>query len=116
MRRKRTDPKTAESQTEKGQYIGFITTPIADNNLERVRVILARHAVRREKIRSPDNWYTLFLPDGTVKVKKEMEGIAIVYSIHLPDGYQFIYRSPVFNHDKTYHILPQITVLEEQEG
>ncbi len=116
MRRKRTDSKTAESdESEQGQHIGHITTPIEDKESERVKVLLTRHAVHVEKIRSPDNWYTLFLPDRTRQIKKGMEGIATLYAIHLPDGYQFTYRAPIFNHDKSYHIFPMITVLEEEE-
>ena len=114
MRRKRTDQPTDESQTEQGQHIGFITTPIEDNDLIRVRTTLTRHAVRLEKIPTPDDWYTLFLPDGTTKVKKETQGMATVYTVHLPDGYQFLYRTPVFNYNKSYDTLPMITILSEE--
>jgi hypothetical protein len=115
MRRKRTDPPTPESEPEQPQYIGFITTPIADRDLERTKRILTRHGVRLEKIPTPDNWWTLFLPDGSTKTKQEMEGEATRYIVQLPDGYCFGYRAPVFKHDKSYDTLPKITVLDEEE-
>ncbi len=111
MRRKRTD----ESQTEQGQQIGHITTTVENKDLERVKVILTRHAVHLEKIRTPDNWWTLFLPDGTRQIKEETKEKVTFYTIRLPDGYSFLYRAPVFNFNKSYDILPMITVWGEEE-
>src|SRR5262249_52123363 len=114
-RRKRTDPSRAVSESEGGQHIGHITTPIEDNEIERVKVILKRHAVSLHKIRSPDNWWTLFLPDRTRQIKKEMRDKATLYTICLPDGYCFLYQAPVFNYDKSYDTFPVITVPDEAE-
>ena len=113
-RRKRTEPSTAGSEPERGQQIGHITTPIEDNELERVKVMLKRHAVNMEKIPTPDNWWTLFLPDRTTKTKKEIRGRATLYTICLPDGYCFLYRAPVFNYDKSYDTFPMIMVEPEE--
>ena len=113
---KSTDTPRAESEEEQPQHIGHITTPIEDKDLERAKAILTRHAVSMHKIESPDNWWTLFLPAGTTKIKKEMQGAAVIYTIHLPDGYSFLYQAPVFKRDKSYRSFPMITVLQgEQE-
>ena len=112
MRRKRTP--AAGSEPEGGQQIGHITTPIEDDDLERVKVILKRHAVSMHKIKSPDNWWTLFLPDGTTQIKKEMRDKATLYTICLPDGYCFLYQAPVFNYDKSYDTFPMIVVSDEE--
>ena len=113
-RRKRTEPLAKQSEPMKGEYIGFIKVPIPDSELEQTIAILKRHAVKMEKIPTPDSWYTLFLPDGTTKIKKETQGMAPIYTVHLPDGYSFLYRTPVFNYNKSYDTLPMITILSEE--
>jgi hypothetical protein len=113
--KKPTGKSTAGSEAEGAQPIGHITTPIEDKDLERAKVIFTRHAVHMEKIRTPDNWWTLFLPDGTTKTKTGMRDKATIYTVQLPDGYCFLYRAPVFYRDKSYGSLPMITVLEKQE-
>jgi hypothetical protein len=75
MRRKRTEQPTPESETKRGEYIGYIKTPIEDKDLKQTIAILKRHAVRMEKIPTPDNWWFLLLPDGTTKIKKEMQAL-----------------------------------------
>ena len=54
-------------------------------------------------------------PLGTTKIEKEMRGKATLYTICLPYGYCFLYRAPVFNHDKSYNTFPRIAVLDELE-
>jgi hypothetical protein len=115
MRRKRTEQAEEGGMSEKGQQIGHITTPIEDKDIKRAQAILKRHAVSMHKIPTPDNWWTLFLPDGTTKTRKETREKAPLYTIRLPDGYCFVYQAPIFNHDKSYDTLPRIAVAEELE-
>jgi hypothetical protein len=105
-RRKKGQPVNSEPVTE--PHIGHITTPIEDDDLERVKAILKRHGVIMHKIDSPDNWWLLLLPDGTTQTLKETQERVRIYTIRLPDGYCFYEQAAVFNPDKSYDTFPRI--------
>ena len=103
-------PRSVSSTPAIQEPIGHITTPIEDNDLERVRAILKRHAV---DVGEAGNWWLLFLPDGTVKVRKELRGKVPISTVRLPDGFSFIYEEGLFNRDGTYAIPPKVSIEEE---
>jgi hypothetical protein len=90
--------------------IGHITTPIEDEDLERVRAILKSHAV---DMGEAGNWWLLFLPRETVKVRKEMRGKVPISTVRLPDGFCFIYEESLSARDGTYIIPPRVFIEEE---
>jgi hypothetical protein len=106
--------QTVESATLPEEYIGHITTPIEENNLECIQNVLKHHAVNMLKCRTDDNWWTLLLPDGTTKRKKERPGKMITYTIRLPDGFWFLLEAGILNRDGTYDIPPWIGLEEEK--
>jgi hypothetical protein len=112
MRRKKQE-QLVNNEPVKEPHIGHITNPIEDNDLERVKTILGRHAVIMQKIESPDNWWLLLRAFGTTRTKKEQRGKVTIYTVGLPDGYCFGERAVVFKQDKSYEIFPKIFVDEE---
>jgi len=56
------------------QHIGHISAPIEDNDVQQMQIILNHHNVymRRSRSENPDNWWFLLLPDGTVKIPREL--------------------------------------------
>ena len=109
--------RTRKSQMvipETEQPIGHITTPIEDNAIEQVRTILIRHGIELHKIRTPDNWWLLLLPDGTIKVN--MQAKVPLSTVRLPDGFKFFFEEGIFYRDDTYATPPKIDVQEELEG
>ena len=103
-------PKSVNSTLAIPEPIGHITTPIEDEDLERVRAILKSHAV---DMGEAGNWWLLFLPRETVKVRKEMRGKVPISTVQLPDGFCFIYEEGLFDRDGTYVIPPRVFVEEE---
>jgi hypothetical protein len=110
-RKKKRQPANGGPITE--PHIGHITTPIEDDDLEQVKLLLKRHGVIMHKINSPDNWWLLLLPDGTTQTMKEQHDKVTIYTVRLPDGYCFYEQAAVFNYDKSYEVFPRIFVDEE---
>jgi hypothetical protein len=104
-----------ESAPESEEYIGHITTPIEDDELERIQAILKSHAVNMLECKTADNWWTLLLPNRTMKRKKEIQGKMITYTVRLPDGFAFLLEAGILNRDGTYDTPPSI-VLEEEKA
>ena len=111
MKRER-ESQYLDSMLDIGEPIGHITTPIEDEDLQRVLTVLKRHGVDLRKIRSPDNWWLLLLPEGAVKTKKEVQGKVITSTIWLPNGFSFLLEEGIFNFDRNYAIPPKISVEE----
>jgi hypothetical protein len=64
------------------------------------------------KVRTPDNWWTLLLPDGTTKTQQETRGKVTIYTIRLLDGYRFLFQAAIFDRDKNYETFPKILIAE----
>ena len=107
-RRRKSQP--INSLTDTGVPIWHITTPIESDDLERVQAILKRHAV---DIREAGNWLILFLPNGTVKVRKQPQGKVPISTVQLPDGFSFLYEEGLLDRDGTYITPPRVFIEEE---
>jgi len=96
------------------QYIGHISAPIEDYELERVQTILKSHGVDLRKIRTPDDWWLLFFPDGTVKIGRQTQEKVLISVIRMPDGFSFLIAEGSFDCDGNYAIPPKVFVEKVQ--
>jgi len=106
-------PQLSKGAVEIKQPIGHLSAPIEDEDLERVQAILKRHAVDVRKTGSPDNWWLLLLPDGTLKTRKVKQGRVTISTIRVPDGFSFVFEEGIFKRNGTYATSPRVFIEEE---
>ena len=94
----------AHSHTE--EPISHLSIPIEDNDLERTRAAMEAHGASMRKIRSPDNWWTIFFPDGTIKISDPSYGERVRHKVLFPDGFWFLFDEAIIRRDKTYKQMP----------
>ena len=102
--------KPQEVLPDPDEPIGHISTPIEDSDLEQVQTILSRHGVNLYKMNTPDNWWLLLLPHGTMKVRVRTPGMVATSTVRLPNGFYFHFEEAIFDRDKAYVRFPRISL------
>jgi len=87
-----------------------ISLPIEDCDLERTQAAMARHGANMRKIRSPDNWWIIFFPDGTMKVRDPSYGEITRHKVLFSDGFWFLFDQGVLKRDGTYKQAPVLHI------
>ena len=59
------------------------------------------------KIRTPDNWWLIFFPDGTMKVR---DPESTKHKVLFPDGFWFLFDQGVMGRDGIYKQLPVLYI------
>jgi hypothetical protein len=90
------------------ELISHMSIPIED--LERTRAMMERHGASMQKIRSPDNWWTIFFPDGTMKIRDRRYEESTRHKILFPDGFWFMFDQAIFRRDGTYQQFPVLHI------
>jgi hypothetical protein len=81
--------------TETKQGIGHLTLPIEDNILETVQATMKAHgATMQMACETPDGWWIILLPAGTLKVHNDLQATRR-YTIVFPDGFTILYDEPI---------------------
>jgi hypothetical protein len=90
--------------------ISHISLPIEDNDLERTQTTMERHGASVQKIRSPDNWWTIFFPDGTMKIRDPSYETITRHKVLFPDGFWFMFDQSILRRNGTYKQFPALHI------
>ena len=90
----------------------FLKAPIPPEEVSQVRAMLVPHQATLSRLDSNDNWWTILLPFGTVKIVTPGRRIC---KIRLPDNFSFLFDPGTFNQNGTYQHNPRIYLTREQE-
>lgn len=90
--------------------ISHISVPVEDSDLERARGAMERHGASMHKIRSPDNWWTIFFPDGTMKIRDPSFEAITRHKVLFPDGFWFMFDQSILRRDGTYKQFPVLHI------
>jgi|SRR5579859_3054628 len=87
-----------------------ISLPIENGNLEYIRATLERHGASMRKIRTPDDWWIILFPDGTMKIRDPSYGESTMHKILFPDGFWFILDQGIMGRDGAYKRPPVVHI------
>jgi hypothetical protein len=90
--------------------ISHISLPVEDNDLERTQATMARHGASMHKIRSPDNWWTIFFPDGTMKIRDPSYEAVTRHKVLFPDGFWFMFDQSILRRNGMYKQFPVLHI------
>lgn len=79
-----------------------LSLPIEDYDLERIRATMERHGASIRKIRTPDNWWLIFFPDGTMKIRDPAYGESTMHKVLFADGFWFMLDQGIMGRDGVY--------------
>jgi hypothetical protein len=99
-----------KDQVHTEESILYMSLPIEDSDLERTRAAMQRHGASMHKIRSPDNWWTIFFPDGTMKIRDPSYGESTMHKVLFPDGFWFFFDQGILGRDGIYKQPPTLHI------
>jgi hypothetical protein len=62
------------------------------------------------KIRTPDNWWIIFFPDGTMKIRDSSYGESTMHKVLFADGFWFILDQGIMGRDGAYKRPPVLHI------
>ena len=92
-----------------------LSLPIEDCDLGRTRATMERHGASMRKIRTPDNWWIIFFPDGTMKIRDPSYGASAMHKVLFADGFWFLLDQGIMGRDGAYR-RPPVLHLELSGG
>jgi hypothetical protein len=87
-----------------------VSLPIENGDLERIRATLERHGASMRKIRTPDNWWIILFPDGTMKIRDPAYGESAMHKVLFVDGFWFILDQGIMRRDGSYKRPPVLHI------
>jgi hypothetical protein len=72
------------------EVIGHLTLPIEEREVERVKATMEAHGATMSKLPTPDLYWTIWLPNGTLKIHDNQQPKGR-YSLVFPDGFCCVY-------------------------
>jgi len=102
--------KSRKSHLHTEEPISHMSLPIEDSDLERTRTTITKHGASMRKIRTPDNWWLIFFPDGTMKIRDPSYGENTKHKLLFPDGFWFLFNPGVMGRDGIYKQMPVLYI------
>jgi hypothetical protein len=93
--------------TTQPQRIGHLTLPIEEHMVESVKATMKAHGATMSKFPTPDLYWSIWLPDGTMKIHDEDQPKGR-FSLVFPDGFRCVYIEPPRRRDRGVTLPPEL--------